>query len=583
MSGRSDLSLWRGLWPFIRPWGRLWLAAAVLAPATAVATILQPWLLRTAIDHHIIAGDVPGLMQAAWLYLGAVAVGFACQVGHTALLSVAATRTITDLRRAAFRHLLGQRAAFFDREPTGRLLTRVTNDIEALGETLNAGAFTLVVDALQVIGVLAAMLWLDWRLTCVLLLVGPPLVLIIDVLRRKLRELFNETHTSLAALNAWTAERLEGLETVQLTADEERAHREYGVRLLRYRDVTVRTNVYDALLFAAVDGISVVTTALILWYASGGLLGAFTTAGTIAAFVDYLGKLFTPVQEFSQKVAVLQRAAAALEKVFSLLDQDERIADGPTSLPAAQGAIRLRDVRFGYAPGADVLHGVDLDLQPGEVVALCGRTGSGKTTLGALLSRAYDGYRGSITLDGHELTDLATADVRRAVASVRQDVQLLPDTVRFNLTLGREVPDARLWEVLTSMRADDVVRRLGGLDATIDPGGRNLSGGEAQLVALTRTLLADPAVVVLDEATASVDPLTEARVQAAVDVVLSRKTTLVIAHRLTTVLGADRIVLLDGGQVLEVGSHTELMSRDGAYAHLFRQQFTEDAPAVLPA
>jgi ATP-binding cassette subfamily B protein len=316
--------------------------------------------------------------------------------------------------------------------------------------------------------------------------------------------------------------------------------------------------------------------------ASGGLLGAFTTAGTIAAFVDYLGKLFTPVQECSQKVAVLQRAAAALDKVFSLLDRAESIPSGATPLPAARGAVQLRDLQFGYTPGTDVLHGVDLDIQPGEVVALCGRTGSGKTTLGALLSRAYDGYRGSITLDGHELSDLVTADVRRAVVSVRQDVQLLPDTVRFNLTLGREVSDERLWEVLTLMRADDVIRRLGGLDATLDPGGRNLSGGEAQLVALTRTLLADPAVVVLDEATASVDPLTEARVQAAVDVVLSRKTTLVIAHRLTTVLGADRIVLLDAGRVVEVGAHAELMARDGAYAHLFRQQFTEDASPGLP-
>ena len=579
MSERTDLDLWRRLLPHLRPSARLWVIAALLAPVAALAAVIQPWLLRHAIDHQILTGDLDGLRTTATAYLLAVIAGFLGQVAHSAALSVAATRSITDLRRAAFRHLLGQRAAFFDHQPTGRLLTRVTNDVEALGETLNAGAFTLIIDALQVAGVLTAMLLLDWRLTLALLLVVPPLVLFVNHLRRRLRALFDETHTALAALNAWTAERLHGVETVQLLGEERRALAEHDKRLLRYRDVTVQTNVYDALLFATVDGVSTVTTALILWHASGGLLGTVASIGTIAAFVDYVGKLFTPIQEFSQKVAVLQRAAAALDKIFSLLQAVETIPDGPKTLDRPRGDLSFRGVTFAYDASAPVLHDVSFDVRPGEVVALCGRTGSGKSTLAGLVTRTYDGYGGSIHLDGIELRDLRVRDARRAVASVRQDPQILAATVRFNLTLGADIPDDRLWQLLTAMRADDVVRRLGGLDARIDRGAQSLSAGEAQLLSLTRTMAHEPAIIVLDEATANVDPLTEARVQAATDEILRSKTTLVIAHRLTTILNADRIVLLDAGRVVEQGSHAALLAADGPYARLFHQQFHDHPTA----
>lgn len=573
MSERSEAGLWRGLWVFLRRDLAMWVFAFLLAPATAVSVVLQPWLLQRVIDHHIVSGELDGILPAALGYLAAVIAGFFFQTGHLAALSVAATRTIGHVRRAVFSHLLRLPSAFYDREPSGRLLTRATSDVEALAETLNAGAFTLLLDLLQVTGVIGAMIWLDARLTLVLLFVVPPLVLVIEVLRRRLRALFGEIQTSQSVLNAWISERLEGLEAVQTHADEARTLAGFHQRLARYRDASVRSNIYDALMFASVDGIGVAATALILWYGSGGLLSGFVTAGVLAAFIDYLGKLIGPIQEFSQKVAVIQRASAALEKIFSLLDVDEALPPGAPLAGPVRGELALRGVGFAYGDGPPVLEGIDLEVHPREVLALCGRTGSGKTTLSALLTRTYVGYTGSILLDGQELSSLDPAVVRRAIGVVRQDVQLFPDTVRFNLTLGYPYDDAQVMDAVRTMRADRVVERLGGLDGRVSAGGKNLSSGEAQLLALARVLLHDPPIVLLDEATASVDPATETLVQAAIDELLTRKTVIVVAHRLGTILHATRVALLDAGRLVEVGSHAELMARGGTYADLVRQRF----------
>lgn len=576
---RTDGSLTRDLWVFMRR-DLVWYAIAMtLAPLTALMVVVQPWILQQAIDGHVVPGDAEGTIRVAWWYLGAVVAGFVFQAGHTMALSYAAMRTITHVRRAVYEHTLGLAQRFYDVQPTGRLLTRATNDVEALGETLSAGAITIVIDALQVMGVLAAMLWLDARLTLTLLLVGPPLAVVVEVLRRRLRVLYTRIRTTLAELNAFLSERLDGVEIVQLYRDEDRTLARFDDRLDAYRDTTIRTNVFDATLYATVDGLTSVTLALMLWYGSGGILDGITTAGILAAFIEYVGRLFQPIQEFSAKIAIIQRAMAALSKIFGLLDQDEVIEAGDVHLDAPEGHVAMQGVSFAYGDGPRVLHDVDLQIRPGEVVALVGRTGSGKTTIGKLLTRAYDGWDGEITVDGHDLCTLDLASLRRAVGAVRQDVQLFPGDVRFNLTLGRDVDDATILEAVRVARADRVVARLGGLDGHIEERGRNLSAGEAQLLSFARTLVYDPAVVILDEATASVDSLTEKLLQEATSAILARKTVLVIAHRLSTVVGADRILVLDGGRVLERGSHAELLAADGAYAELFHQQF-EATPAA---
>ena len=575
---------------------QLWLRMAKDFPSEALITIVAmiaawisvelvvylPRFLQQAIDDHLVPHRLEGLEAIAFAYLGVTLAGFVFEFAYTYAIGFAATRAITKLRRKVYSHTLSMAQAFFDQRPTGRLLTRATSDVEALGETLTAGAFTIVLDAILVFRTIFAMFLLHHRMTVVVLLVAPPIAIFVNVIRKKLRDLFGEVRDAISVLNAYTAERLGGMDVVQLYSEETRTLAEHNRMLARYRIGNVRSNIWDALLYAGIDGIATITVALLLWYGSGGWNDDIVTAGLLAMFIQYTGQLFRPIQEFSQKIAVLQRAAASLEKIYGLLDYQQAITPGSQRLPQAKGQIHLSNLKFAYQNGVPILNGVEFHVQPGEVVALVGRTGSGKSSIARLLTRTYDGYEGSITLDGLELREVHPDDVRNAIGMVRQDVQLFPGDVRFNLTLGKKISDERLREVIHLAQADEAVEKLGGLDGKIQHQGANLSVGEAQLLSFARVMAHDPPVVLLDEATASVDTLTETRIQAATKVLFERKTVLVIAHRLSTVVDADRIVVLDQGKVLETGSHHELMARDGAWAALFRQQFTEAHEAGSP-
>lgn len=571
----SDLAMVRRVWPYIKPDLLLYAAAILAAPLSAALTVAQPYLLKKVIDDAIVPGVPDVLVRLSLLYLAAVVASFLLESGYTLALGVGATRTITRLRTAVFAHALALGQSFFDREPTGRLLTRVTSDVEALGETLTAGAVTLLLDALLVLGLLGLLFALDAELTFVVLTTAPPLALAVELIRRRMRTVFVTVRTALAELMAFASERFAGIEVVQLYSDEARSLAGFEQRLGRYRRATVVSNVWDSLMFAIVDGVGSITAALILWWVSGGF-GDLATAGLVAAFIDSVGRLFTPIRELSGKLAILQRAASALEKIVGLLEIDEQVRPGHRTLPPEAGDITLRDVRFAYRDGPDVLHGVDLSIHEGEVVALVGRTGSGKTTIGKLLIRAYDGYRGSITVDGVELGEVRLDALRHRVGIVQQDVVLFPGTVRDNLALGGGVSDGDLLEAIGLAQSTELVRRLGGLDGTVAAGGRNLSVGEAQLLAFARMLAHDAPFVVLDEATASVDSLTEARIQEATRALFQRKTVLVVAHRLSTIVGADRICVLDAGRVVEEGPHEELLSRGGHYARLYDAQLSEE-------
>ncbi len=576
----SNWSLYKRMWPYMKPYWWMYLLAMLCAPPTTLLTVYQPILLKRAIDDHIRVGDIAGVQSVALWYLGALLASFVLQVGFSVLMSYAALRTITRLREGVYRHTMALKQSFYDVRPTGQLLTRATNDIESLGETLTAGAVTIVLDVLLIIGILVAMFFYEPRLTLVLLCMAPVIAIILDRLRRVLRRLYLEIRESLSAVNAYLAERLQGVAVVQLYSDEARSNAEFTSRVDRYRDATVRSNIWDALIYAIMDGLTSVSVGLILWAGTGAVLAEPMNPGVLVAFVDFVGKLFRPIQEFSGKLSILQRAASALEKIFGLLDEKAFIEDGDASLATVEGHLVLKNVQFAYRDGSKVLHGIDLELHAGEVVALVGRTGSGKTTIGKLLTRAYDGYTGSITLDGVELSDLSKAAVRRSIGMVRQDVQLFPGDVRFNLALGADLTDDALMAAVDVANAGPAVEALGGLDGRVAHKGSNLSVGEAQLLSFARTIAHNPPLVILDEATASVDTMTEARIQAATDAILARKTVLVIAHRLSTIVGSDRIVVLDAGRVIEVGSHAELLEADGVYAELYQQQFAEPGEQI---
>jgi len=576
----SDLRTLARIWPFARPDAWAMALALVMTPIVAGLSLAQPWLLKEAIDGHIVPGQLEGLREVALLYLGAVGGSYVAVAAYSMLLAWSGQRTILRLRRALYAHTLGLSQGFFDGQPAGKLLTRITSDVESLGESITAGTVTIALDVLLILGVLGAMFLLDWRLSLALLALAPILLALLEALRRRLKALFLAVREALASVNAFLAERVDGVQIVQLMGDGPRNEARFDERNRRFRDATKTANWFDAGMFALVDGTSRVFTAVMLWVGAGvataqlrsaGIDVPFepVTAGLMVAFIDYLDRLFRPLRELSGKVTIIQRAIAAMSKIFWLFEAGDAVATGAEPTGEVTGHIVLKDVRFRYRPDAgEVLKGISLEVRPGESVAVVGASGSGKTTLTRLLDRSYAGYSGSITLDGQELSELRLADLRRQVAAVRQDIQVFSETVGFNVDLGSPDIDAEQRAAATGLvHADRFVARLG-WEHTLRERGAELSVGEGQLLTFARTMAHDPAVIILDEATASVDSITEGLVQDAISRILARKTVIVIAHRLSTVQSADRIIVMGAGEILEQGSHVELMAAGGAYAAL---------------
>jgi ATP-binding cassette, subfamily B, multidrug efflux pump len=571
-----DRRLLARLWPFVRPHLARLLASFALLVVIALLGLARPLLMRWA----LMSTNPTHLQQAGIALLVILIAEQSLVFAQVYSMQVAGARAMHDLRASVFAFLHRQRVAFFERQPIGRLLTRVTNDSDAIGELFASGALNALGDFVRLAGIVAFMLALDWKMSLFAFLLVPPIAVLVEWVRRRARDAFRQIRVKLARLNAFLSEQVQGIAVVQSFCREKQSAREFDEINAAYRDANFRAITLESVLDAAIEMVSSICIASILWYAGFRTLRPDVAFGTLVAFVAYIEQFFHPIRDLSSRYTILQAAMSGAERIFELLDNEQ--PDAPVTQSDAPGgseaAFEFDHVDFGYRPSADVLHDICISARPGEKIAVVGPTGSGKSTLASLLLRIYDTDRGRVRVEGRDVCSLDRLQLRSRFSVVPQEIYLFSGTIASNVAIGDPVPDrARVQQALRRAGAGDLIdAREGGIDARVDERGANLSVGQRQLIAFARALYRDASILILDEATASIDSDTESRIQAGLVELLRDRTALIIAHRLSTIRAADRIVVLYGGRVVEQGRHQELMERDGLYARLCRLQATAE-------
>jgi ATP-binding cassette subfamily B protein len=591
--GRAfDRRLAARLWAAARAHRPLLVATLALYPVIALAELAQPYLLKVAIDNHILAGDWLGLSMTAAAYAATLAVLYALRSLEAYLMALVGQRVTHDLRETLFTHLLRLEAAFFDRNPVGRLMTRVINDVEAVSEAFTSGLLAVAADVVTLAGVLAIMLWMDWRLALVTFAIVPVLAAVAAYFRIRARDAYREARRRLAALNAFLQESLQGVSVVQLFARERHEHAIFRRLNRAYRRAMFNSTVFEATLYASVEALGAIALAVLIWYGGRQIGAGALSFGALVAFMQYTNRFFLPIRDLGAKYTVMQAAMASAERIFGLLDRAPAIVSPPS--PSVDGhaldatgaerasaaamvwarpstpAIEFASVSFAYEGSAHVLRDCTFRVARGEHVALVGATGEGKSTCARLLVRAYDITRGRVLVEGVDVRGWDLARLRRHVGMVFQDTVLFTGSVADNLALSGAVPRGALTSALGAADARDFVEALPrGLDEPLGERGANLSHGQRQLLAIARALVYNPAILLLDEATSSVDPESEWKIREAMQRLLVGRTSLTIAHRLSSVQHADRILVLHHGRVHEEGTHAALVARGGLYARLW--------------
>jgi ATP-binding cassette subfamily B protein len=572
-----DGALLRRLLVYIRPYRGLTAVAVLLLLAGAGLALVGPALTQRALDVAIPQRDIGLLGTLAALFLAALVLDFFVEYGQTLLTAYIGQRVMYDLRMQIFRHLQRLSISYFDRNPVGRLMTRVTSDVETLNELFSSGVVTVFGDVFTLLAIMTMMLVVDWRLALVTFAVIPLVWLTASVFRRRVRQAFRDIRVRLARLNAYLQERLSGMRVVQLFGREQDSAARFAELNHDHLQAHLRSITIYAVFFPVVEVLTAIAMALLLYYGGLRTLSGSLTVGVLAAFIQLTRRFFQPLQDLSEKFNLLQSAMASSERVFALLDQPVAVPEPvrPAALTRPiRGEVRFERVWFRYSDsGPWVLRDVSFTASPGRTVALVGHTGAGKTTIVNLLLRFYDPTRGRILIDGVDIRDLSTSDLRSLIGFVQQDLFLFVGDIMHNLTLDAPVTPEAARRAAARVGADRFIERLpSGYGHRLGERGRSLSVGERQLLSFARALALDPTILVLDEATSSVDAQAEGQIQHAIAELMKGRTSIVVAHRLSTILHADEILVLQHGEIRERGSHRDLLALGGLYQRLYQLQ-----------
>ena len=576
-----DSRLVKRLMVYVAVYKREFLLSLILIVVTSVMSVGTPWIIQRAIDEGIRAGNVGTLRFWTFLFLGAIALEWVASRARLTVMAYAGTRIVTDIRSQLFRHLHTLSMGFFNDYSVGRLMSRLISDVSVLQDFVTWSITGLARSAFILIGIIVAMLFLNWQLALVTFAVMPAMIALTNYFRRYVRQAYRAARQRLSLINGFLNESITGIRVTKSFSREQANSRHFEDLNRSYFDANVRTTQLAAYFFPGVDFIGSLATALVVGVGGWLILGDQLTAGVLAAFVIWVDRFFEPIRELSRRYYTFQAAMAASERLFALLDTEPDLKDAPEAftLPPIAGRVDLENVHFNYKDDEPVLRGVTITAEPGERVALVGETGAGKSTVIRLIARFFDATGGAVLIDGHDVRDVTQASLRAQLGIVLQDTFLFDGTIRENIRYGRlDATDADVEAATVAVGADEFIRKLSdGYNTQVGENGVNLSVGQRQIVSFARALLADPRILILDEATSSIDTTTERQIQAGLERLLKGRTSFVIAHRLNTIVNSDKIVVLDQGQVLEEGNHEELLARQGRYHQLYTMQWAVES------